>query len=786
MMKTKLIYDKQTDYVIVIPKNPAPVEQSAAEELQLYIHKTLDVVLEIKIEDERIGKGFYIGHTEYAKTAGILGDGKENWIIKMYNGNLVLTGGVIQGDRGIIYSVYHFIEDVLGVRWWNRLEEYVPKLSELLLEDDFYKTGTPAFYFRRIFSHTEIPDFYYEARNRGNVIQPDDELPDGIYNESVARLGGALHMGRPNHCHTLGYYYPAKEYFDKHPEWFAWSAFQNKRISYGHYCLTNEEYIEAMIEKVMGFVEEDQKIAKETGMEPPVFYSVSFPDSAEGFCQCEKCKKLLEKSGPSGYALNFVNKIARAVAEKYPDVKIETLVYSVYLDKPLDDTLPEKNVIIRLAQVYVDIIHGIHEKGNIWYLQLLKEWSAICKKTGSELHIWEYMYNLFFDFPAPVANRLSDTFKAFYEYGVSGIFVENETTTADMWELNQYLLLHLAEDPYADVDTLIADFMSKFYGAAAPYVKEYYNELVRASEEYGYSVFCIIESVHFNYLDARAFKRGIELLYKALNAVSGDETLTMRVRYLQTLLCASLAIKFNDVKKQAEAMGESFEFDRKVIRDMAISGLEAAKKRPKVSPYSDKRYDNEIAYLTCMDLEKDVAALPKELSATEPNDVYQFHFKNYCRHLHDVWLYGYSVADDPESSIGKVAKYSKENVTIMHEFVALTLTSRQADNRRPISISIEQNAKKVCGIELYKEDIVPNQYYLYKVGSVDRIRESGDTRVNIFGVNFDWISLTGISVVFPMDACDVYLSMKFTGEMYGGAADDPEAVYVDRIVVVRR
>ena len=55
----------------------------------------------------------------------------------------------------------------------------------------------------------------------------------------------------------------------------------------------------------------------------------------------------------------------------------------------------------------------------------------------------------------------------------------------------------------------------------------------------------------------------------------------------------------------------------------------------------------------------------------------------------------------------------------------------------------------------------------------------------MFGNNFEWLSLTGISVLFPMDACDVYLSMKFTGEMYGGSKDDQEAVYLDRAIVVR-
>ena len=36
------------------------------------------------------------------------------------------------------------------------------------------------------------------------------------------------------------------------------------------------------------------------------------------------------------------------------------------------------------------------------------------------------------------------------------------------------------------------------------------------------------------------------------------------------------------------------------------------------------------------------------------------------------------------------------------------------------------------------------------------------------------------------DACEVYLSMKFTGEMYGGKKKDAQAVYLDRVIVVRK
>ncbi|MBE7041702.1 MAG: DUF4838 domain-containing protein [Ruminococcaceae bacterium] len=785
-MKITLIADKKTEYVIVIPASPAPVEETAAAELQGYLKKALDAELCVKKEGEAVGKAFYIGHTEYAKAAGVCGKSKENWIMKMVDGNLILTGGEKTNDRGIIYAVYHFLEDIVGVRWWNYWEEDVLKLSELSLEDDFYKEGTPTFYYRKPIHYGAFKDFYFDARTRTNVVG-DDGLEGGVYHPSIKKLGGAMPMGRPHHVHTLGQYFPPEETFSEHPDWFAWSAFQNKRVSYGHYCLTNEEFIEALTEKVMAYIEEDQRLAKETGVELPDFYSVSFPDSVEGFCQCEACKKAVEKSGASGYAINFVNKIAKRVAEKYPDVKIETLVYSVYLDKPLDDTLPEKNVIIRLAQVYVDIIHGIHDKGNRWYLQLLQDWSAICKKAGCTLYIWDYMYNLFFDLPAPVPNRLVDTYRAFCEYGVKGVFVENECLTADMWELTHYMLTHLGEDPHQDADALVCDFMTRFYGPAAPYMQEYYDCLVRASKENDYSVFCIIESVHFNYLDAKTVKRGMELLEKAMDAVRGDAVFGPRVQYSQAILGGTLLIKYHDLKKNAALCGITFDYDIEAVRKMVIAGYKDAAKLPRIGE-NNGRIGDAIRYYESMSLgEEEKPALPAELSGVNSDDVYQFLFKNMCRHgSHSAKLYGFSVAEDADSSTGKAAKFCFDDAAFKHEIIALSVTGKQIENSHPISISIEQDAKQLCGIELYKEDVVPNEYHLYKVGSVSGIRESGDTRVDIFGINFEWLSLTGISVAFPMDACDVYLSMKFTGEMYGGSKDDQEAVFLDRAIVVRK
>lgn len=792
-MRVALIENQKTTYSIVVPESAAPVEHTAAEELKQYLNKVFSVEIPIVTEKEVIGKAFYIGHTDYAKGLAVLGKSKENWIIKVHNENVVLTGGAAKNDRGIIYAVYHFLEDIVGVRWWSYWEEYVPELTELFLEDDFYKEGTPAFYYRKINHCYDCDDyFYYEARSRCNVVG-DDGLTDGVYHPSIKKLGGAMPMGRPWHVHTIDKYFPAKDYFEAHPDWFSWSDLQGERVPYGHYCLSSEGLCDALLQAMLAYIEEDQRLAKEKGVELPCFYDISFPDYIGSFCQCEACKVKLAKFGPSGYAIEFVNKIARAVAEKYPDVKIETLVYSTYLEPPKDDILPEKNVIIRMAQVFVDIIHGIHDRGNSRYLRLLKEWSAICEKAGCEFYIWEYMYNLFLDFPMPIAYRLNDTFRTFHEYGVKGVFIENRCLTTDMWELNQFMLTHLLENPYADEEALIDDFIEKFYGLAATYVKAYLLELKRAATENDFSVYCIIESAHFNYIDVAVVKKGMVLLEQAMKAVKGDAIYEERVRYIQTLLGVALLLKFRDLKNMAKKMGESFDFDAEAVRQMVISGLQAAKKHPKISSGiargGESRCDNVAEYLKELTFDdEDGVSLPQELASVNPADVYQFFFKNISRHVNrnSRKRFGFSVVNDPDACTGRAARMCMAEASAESKALALFMTSCEAEHKQPLIFEVEQDSQILSCVELYREDVIQDGYHLYKVGSVSNISASGDTRINIFANEYEWLSLSGISVLFPMDACDVYLYMKFTGEAYGGDKNDQDAIYIDRAIVVRK
>ena len=42
--------------------------------------------------------------------------------------DLILAGG---RDRGTVYAVYSFLEDVVGCRWWTESASFIPRMPDL-------------------------------------------------------------------------------------------------------------------------------------------------------------------------------------------------------------------------------------------------------------------------------------------------------------------------------------------------------------------------------------------------------------------------------------------------------------------------------------------------------------------------------------------------------------------------------------------------------------------------------------------------------------------------------
>ena len=807
------------DCKIVVPNDAHVVEKTASEELQNYIEKALSVKLSIVSESKAEGKCIYVGHTEYAKANGILGKSKENWIMKMVDGNLVLTGEVNRGDRDIIYATYHFLEDIVGVRWWTPFEEDVLSLETLELGEDFYKEGTPYFYYRKTFADSlcGVEFFPHTVRGRGNVLSAfDDGIPEGVYHPDVRKYGDVLTMGRPHHVHTMSKYFPPEKYFDEHPEWWAWNNALGKHLKEGHRCLSNESFFNAFLEKLLGFIKEDVELAEKTGVELPSFYSITMDDlMGYCFCQCPECSKTIEKSGYSGYTLKFINRIAREVKKVYPWAKIETLAYLNYIKLPKDDTLPEKNVVIRLADVYIDLARGVTSPTNAQYLEELRGWSELCKKAGCELYIWDYLYNIQISYPLPIFRRLKDTVLAFAEYGVTGVFAETEAQLSDSRVLNNYLMSHLLEDPYADEEVIIDDFLARYYGSeAGKIIKEYYKVLEDCLDRNKVRAYCCEEDSPFNYLDPKTVIEGSKLLDRAEAVIGDEKPYRTRLNWLRKPLDTVILNRFHDFKKEAERDGLEFNFDFEKVRARAIAALMEYRSDPETIGIStppdvsgifecvDERHAYEFPirtleglavctgvemdYLRELSADEEVFEVPEELKGVPSEDVYQFPIKNLVKFTLGFFIepFGYSLVEDEKAGASKVMKLSYDTATGERAPYTLVPTSKNAESKQALLFELCQENETVGDLKLYREDILADEYKLYKIGSLSGISKSYSTRVRL--PQEITIDLTGLAITFPMDECDVYIRMKAKGEIYGGNPEDENATYYDRLIVVRR
>ena len=145
---------------IVIPEKRTPVQTTAVKELVSHLQQITGKKFRTIPDRGTIpGPAIYLGGTRRAKAFTPAGLKPEEWIIRTAGKDLIITGGV---PRGTLYGVYHFLEDVLGVRWLSPVVTHIPKRKEIKL-NSLNLRGCPAFGQRTIYL---VPDGVFLARNR--------------------------------------------------------------------------------------------------------------------------------------------------------------------------------------------------------------------------------------------------------------------------------------------------------------------------------------------------------------------------------------------------------------------------------------------------------------------------------------------------------------------------------------------------------------------------------------------------------------------------------------------
>ena len=366
------------------------------------------------------------------------------------------------------------------------------------------------------------------------------------------------------------------------------------------------------------------------------------------------------------------------------------------------------------------------------------------------------------------------------EYGVKGFFIEAQNSDADCWVINKYVLTHLLEDPSLDENALIDGAIRRYFGPAAEYAKEYLELMRRTLEKNEIKVLCCGEDSRFNYVDLNSAVKGSELLDKAKEAVFGDEKFEPRINWLRKALDVAVIMRFFEFREQAEREGTEFNFTVKELKNRIVEACEEYAKNPGFAAMKKE-------YILGLPEEPMTFDIPKELKNENPEDVFQFSLLNMPKYIENYVraAFGYSAVKDEDSACSEVLKLSFDEAKGNFLFMHMYPTEKSAEKKSSICFTLQRETEDVAICELYKDDLIKNGYHLYKIGTLENVMDATNVRANLPGESGS-INIRALALTFPMDACDVYISMKFTGEVYGGNPADENAVFFEKMVVVRK
>ena len=430
---------------IVLASDPSPSVRYAAEEFAMFFEQLCGARLPI-ISDSVFPASYEIVIGESLRTSDDCGcpkdiaGGEDVWY-QIREDRVVIAGG---GLRGTLYSVYEFLENECGVRFFTPSLTHVPRRDSVILPVKTHSYHPPLEY-REVFYYNPCHSADWCARNRVN----------GGHAPLAEKHCGAVRWH--GFCHTFQARVPPEQYAETHPEYYSLKADGTRATGRrAQLCLTNPDVLRIATEQVKTWLREhpDATIVSVSQMDGTT------PETMLP-CLCDECRKVDEyEGGHSGTILHFVNKIAEAIEEEFPYASIDTIAYA-YSIQPPKHVKARRNVIIRPCFRDPD---------------LLAEWYRVCPR----LYIWDYVTNFrHYAMTFPNYDTIAPNIRSLIENHITGIFAQGvyDTPGLDFEELKAYLFAKLLWNPSLNTEQLINEFMAAYFGPAGAPLKRYLDVL---------------------------------------------------------------------------------------------------------------------------------------------------------------------------------------------------------------------------------------------------------------------------------------------------------------------
>ncbi|OHB81752.1 MAG: hypothetical protein A2V98_07440 [Planctomycetes bacterium RBG_16_64_12] len=478
-----LARDGQPTATIVIAATPTSVATLGAQELQYHLQKITGATLPIKNDGEKVeGPRVLVGPSAATTQLG-LDESQfkdQEYLIRFLDNSVILVGK----EQGTSYAVHDFLERFCDVRWYGPGESQMvlPKTATLAVQPREIRRA-PAFAWRCVF-----PELEQLTMGRGLYNQPSEQDMNVFWLR--LRAGGEAYACN----HSLERYYDRfwkknakcpEVFVAAHPDWFAQGYSASELEAYGgqppQLCYSSQGVADQVVADARKFFDGQ---GVEIGAEAAGNYFAVAPmdrGGRGGWCKCPACQSQIDQKrqtensfdsngSASDYWFAFVNKVAREVAKTHPDKYISTLAYAGYSYYPRKVRL-EPNVSLQMCLHARNWwVPGMQQDELRWY----RGW--VSHEKGRPLYLWLYYLtpewspeSKFNCFPGFYAHALGRQIKMFARDGIRGAFIEGVSDQVDT-----YVTTKLLDDPSLDVDALLEEFFTRYYGPAAKPMKRFY------------------------------------------------------------------------------------------------------------------------------------------------------------------------------------------------------------------------------------------------------------------------------------------------------------------------
>jgi Glycosyl hydrolase family 67 N-terminus. len=478
-------------YAIVLSSRAASGDSLAASELARYLHKIS-------------GATFSVSASGALKRVIVLrtadqGSQSDGYSIRVRGDSILLTG---ESPRALLYATYHFLEK-LGCRWIApRFEFYAGSAEKIPHRPTLVYSATtdiverPRFAIRKLdvaegLSHdtsslSRIVEWMPKARfntlqlpaNFGGTGRVSWDAWRAFLAPELERRGIVIEVGGHGYQNFIRADMEGGKLFETHPDWFGKGAdCKPSRASDLAFNTSNSGAVAYLTDRVVSYLRERPEIR---------VFDLWPPDGV----RWAECKELEALGRPEERQAKLIVGVHDAIERARIPVRLEMIAYANTRSPPRETAIP-RDVLVDFCPIGQNFDFQIDDprgKNNAQYSKELREWR---RSFSGDIGLYSYFRRYaWISLPVILPRYIQHDLRWYASLPLQGISTYAEPGDWFTYEVNHYAIARFAWNPDTDADSIVAEYASARYGAAAPDARaalEMLEDIVRVYGSVQYS-----------------------------------------------------------------------------------------------------------------------------------------------------------------------------------------------------------------------------------------------------------------------------------------------------------